>query len=51
VLVETAATSQQIAGIENVMDRDFFDDIDNNSIIVTSSSDFAAMMCDHLNDG
>ena len=52
VLVETAATSQQIADIVNVMDSDFFDDIDHNSIIVTSSSvDFAAMVYDCLNVG
>lgn len=52
VLVETAAASQQTADIVNVMDSDFFDDIDNNSIIVTSSSvDFVAMVCDRLHGG
>jgi hypothetical protein len=47
VLVEMAATTQQVAAVMNALGGDIFDDIDNISVIVTSSRDaFDAMVCD-----
>ena len=47
VLMEMAATTQQVTAVIIALDGDIFDDIDNNSVIVTSSIDaFDAMVCD-----
>ena len=45
--MEMAATTQQVTAVIIALDGDIFDDIDNNSVIVTSSIDaFDAMVCD-----
>jgi hypothetical protein len=49
VLMEMAATTQQVTAVIIALDGDIFDDIDNNSVIVTSSIDaFDAMVCDRM---